>query len=110
MKVLLWTRFVGGPFDGEDVPSNMLMIEGPIETPGTTYGKRKMVILEQSILVLADAKMTTEEVSVALLRSALRSHPAATDEEPNPVDEALGRRHEELCDRGDELRRREVGQ
>lgn len=81
-KVLLWKRFVGGELDGEEVPSALLMVEGPVNTGMSSYGKRPFVICQQPILLLVESKMGTAEASAAMLRTALRSHPDATDEEP----------------------------
>lgn len=107
-KVLLWHRFVGGELDGEEATGAELMAEGIVDRGGTFYDKRLLIVCEQRILILAESKMGTAAVSSALLRTALRTHPFAADEEPDPVDEELAARHEQLCDRGERLRRREV--
>ncbi len=82
MKVLLWTRFVGGRVDGKPATPACLMAEGPVQVEGSTYGKRKLVVCQQPILILVESRMSTAEASAALLRAVLRSHPDATDSEP----------------------------
>lgn len=84
MKVMLWSKFVGGDIANTSAPGSMLMSEHPVkpQLSNSIYMKRRLCICEIRILVLCEENMSTASACKALTRQMFHTHPDATDEEP----------------------------